>query len=79
MQILYFNLNLGRRKGATEALCPLGMLEPLTVPDLLPLAAAGTLRFSVKTAQSRAHSARAPCCSCIRLENFPSSAEAFCV
>lgn len=28
MQILYFNLNLGRRKGATEALCPLGMLEP---------------------------------------------------
>lgn len=37
MQILYFILNLGGRKGATEDPCHLGMLEPPTPAGLLSL------------------------------------------
>lgn len=54
MQISYFNLNLGRRKGVTEALSHLGMLEPSTVPGPLPLAVAGTLGYQ-RRGQPRGH------------------------
>lgn len=55
MQILYFNLNLGRMKGATESLRHhLGVRKPPALLGLLPLAAAATLSCE-KREQPAAH------------------------